>query len=105
VIVLNYEDGSIATLEYFATGSKDFPKEYVEIHFDEKTIVIDDFKSLKGYGLKVNEMKSKIPEKGHREELEILYDCITGKIRKWPIELWDMVQTTEVTFEIERGNI
>ncbi len=105
VIVLNYEDGSVATLEYFATGSREFPKEYIEIHFDEKTIVIDDFKSLKGYGLKVNEMKSKIPEKGHREELEILYECITGKIRNWPIELWDLFQTTEVTFEIERGNI
>jgi predicted dehydrogenase len=104
VIVLNYEDGSIATLEYFATGSKEFSKEYIEIHFDEKTIVIDNFKSLKGYGLKVNEIKSKIPEKGHREELEILYDCITGKINKWPIELWDMVQTTEVTFEIEKGD-
>jgi hypothetical protein len=50
-------------------------------------------------------MKSKIPEKGHHEELEILYECITRKIKKWPIELWDMVQTTEVTFEIERGNI
>lgn len=97
VIVLNYEDGSVATLEYFATGSKEFPKEYMEIHFDEKTIVIDDFKSLKGYGLKVNEINSKIPEKGHREELEILYDCITGKIRKWPIELWDIIQTTELT--------
>lgn len=105
VIVLNYEDGSVATLEYFATGSKEFPKEYMEIHFDEKTIVIDDFKSLKGYSLKVNEMKSKIPEKGHWEELEILYDCITEKMGKWPIELWDMVQTTEVTFEIDRGNI
>jgi hypothetical protein len=43
-------------------------------------------------------MKSKIPEKGHHEELEILYECITRKIKKWPIELWDMAQTTELTF-------
>jgi len=28
----------------------------MEIHFDEKTIVIDDYKRLKGYGLKINEM-------------------------------------------------
>ena len=59
VIVLNYEDGSIATLEYFASGSKEFSKEYFEIHFDEKTIVIDDFKSIKGYGVKINDIRSK----------------------------------------------
>jgi predicted dehydrogenase len=104
VIVLNYEDGSIATLEYFATGSKEFPKEYMEIHFDEKTIIIDDFKSIKGFGVKVKEIKEHISEKGHLKELEILYEVLQGKTDKWPIELWDLFQTTEVTFAIEKGN-
>ena len=104
VIVLNYEDGSIATLEYFATGAKGFPKEYMEIHFDEKTIIIDDFKSIKGFGLKVKEIKGPVSEKGHLQELEMLNEVLRGKIDKWPVELWDMFQTTEVTFEIEKGN-
>ena len=102
VIVLNYEDGSIATLEYFASGSREFSKEYFEIHFDEKTIVIDDFKSIKGYGVKVNDIRSKIPEKGHLQELEILYDAIAGTTDKWPIELWDFLQTTQVIFEMKK---
>jgi predicted dehydrogenase len=104
VIVLNYEDGSIATLEYFATGAKGFPKEYMEIHFDEKTIIIDDFKSIKGFGLKVKEIKGPVSEKGHLQELEMLNEVLRWKIDKWPVELWDMFQTTEVTFEIEKGN-
>ena len=104
VIVLNYEDGSIATLEYFATGAKGFPKEYMEIHFDEKTIIIDDFKSIKGFGVKVEEIKRHVSEKGHLKELEILNDVLQGKMSQWPIELWDMFQTTEVTFEIEKGD-
>jgi predicted dehydrogenase len=104
VIVLNYEDGSIATLEYFATGSKEFPKEYMEIHFDEKTIIIDDFKSIKGFGLKVKEIKEHFPEKGHLKELKILNEVLQGKTSKWPIELWDIFQTTEITFGIEKGN-
>lgn len=104
VIVLNYEDGSIATLEYFATGSKEFPKEYIEIHFDEKTIIIDDFKSIKGFGVKVKETKEHISEKGHLKELEILYEVLQGKSSNWPIELWDIFQTTEITFGIEKGN-
>jgi len=104
VIVLRYEDGSIATLEYFAIGSKEFPKEYMEIRFDEKTIIIDDFKSIKGFGLKVKEIKGHVSEKGHLKELEILNDVLQGKTSQWPIELWDMFQTTEVTFEIEKGD-
>jgi predicted dehydrogenase len=103
VIVLNYEDGSIATLEYFATGSKEFPKEYFEIHFDEKTIVIDDYKSIKGYGVKIDEMRGAIPEKGHLRELEVCYEVLQGKTEKWPIELWDLFQTTEITFAVEKG--
>jgi predicted dehydrogenase/threonine dehydrogenase-like Zn-dependent dehydrogenase len=104
VVVLNYEDGSIATLEYFAVGAKAFPKEYLEIHFDEKTIVIDDYKSLKGYGVKLKETQRGISDKGHLRELEVFYETLQGKNEKWPIELWDMFQTTEVTFEIVKGN-
>ena len=104
VVVLNYEDGSVATLEYLATGSKDFPKEYFEVHFDEKTIVIDDYKSIKGYGVKIDEMRGDIPEKGHLRELEVLYQVLQGETGKWPIELWDIFQTTEVTFALEKGN-
>lgn len=102
VIVLNYEDGSVATLEYFATGSKEFPKEYFEIHFEEKTIVIDDYKSIRGYGVKINEMRGDIPEKGHLRELEVFYEASQGKTEKWPIELWDLLQTTEVTFRVSK---
>lgn len=104
VIVLNYEDGSVATLEYFATGSKELAKEYIEIHFDEKTIVIDDYKSIKGYGAKVEEMKGEVSEKGHLRELEVAYEVLQGRRNRWPIDLWDIFQTTEVTFAIDKGN-
>ncbi len=104
VIVLKYEDGSLATLEYFATGSKEFPKEYFEMHFDEKTIVIDDYKSIKGYGVKIDEMRGDIAEKGHLREWKVLYQVLQGETGKWPIELWDIFQTTEVTLAIEKGN-
>jgi len=99
-IILKYEDGSIANIQYFAIGSKDLTKEYMEVHFDNKTIVMDDYKSLKGYGIKVNEIATNISEKGQFEELEALYETLSGKTSKWPIELWDMVQTTEITFNV-----
>ena len=36
--------------------------------------------------------------KGQFEELEALYDTLTGKVKHWPISLENMIQTTEVTF-------
>ena len=99
-IILKYDDGSVATIEYFACGNKKFPKEYMEVHFDEKSITMDDYKLLDGYGLKIKPLKSLISEKGQFEEFEFLYDSLSGKNREWPIPLWDLIQTTNISFVI-----
>lgn len=99
-IVLKYEDGSVCTIQYFAVGSKQISKEYMEVHFDEKTIIMDDYKSLKGYGLNIKEISIGRSEKGQKEELESLYNTLKSNNEDWPIALWDMVQTTEITFAI-----
>lgn len=99
-IILKYEDGSIATIEYFSVGNKKYSKEYMEVHFDEKTIVLDDYKALKGYGVRIKEITSRASEKGHFEELEVLYEILIKKTSKWPIELWDMIQTTGIALAL-----
>ncbi|MCP4551221.1 MAG: oxidoreductase, partial [Bacteroidetes bacterium] len=99
-IVLKYKDGSVCTIEYFAVGSKKFPKEYMEVHFDEKTITMDDYKQLKGYGVNLRELKSSTSQKGQKEELVALHKALTEKNSSWPIEFWDMVQTTEISFTV-----
>ncbi|NQX99162.1 MAG: Gfo/Idh/MocA family oxidoreductase, partial [Flavobacteriales bacterium] len=99
-IVLKYEDGSVCNIQYFAVGSKQMSKEYMEIHYDEKTIVMDDYKTLKGYGVKLKEISKGRSDKGQKEELEALYETLKGNKAEWPIELWDMIQTTEITFAI-----
>lgn len=101
-ITLGYHDGSIATIHYFAIGSRDLPKEGMEIHFDGKSIILDDYKSLKGFGLKLADISTATSQKGQLEELEILYGALQGKTNNWPIELWDMIQTTEATIEIAK---
>lgn len=101
-MVLKYEDGSVCNIHYFAVGSKQLSKEYMEVHFDEKTIIMDDYKSLKGYGIKIKEINSSRSEKGQKEELSCLYNTLSGKTNSWPIELWDMIQTTEASFLINK---
>ena len=99
-IVLKYKDGSVANIEYFANGSKELSKEFMEIHFDGKSIVLDDYKSLKGYGVGLKEISTNVSQKGQLEELEALFEALKGSKKNWPIELWDMVQTTEISFLI-----
>lgn len=99
-IVLEYEDGSVASLDYFAVGSRKLPKEWLEVHFDEKSIIVDDYKSIKGHGVKVADIHSQTPDKGQLEELEELYKCLNGDNKGWPIELDSTIETTEVTFEM-----
>lgn len=98
IALLKYKDGSVACIEYFSIGNTNFGKEYMEVHFDGKTIVMDDYKSLKGYGIKVNEIQTRTTQKGHLEELVALYDSIIGKNPNWPIPLEELIQTTEATF-------
>ena len=99
-MVLKYEDGSVCNIQYFANGSKKISKEYMEIHFDGKSIVMDDYKTLKGFDIRLKEINERISNKGQKEELVYLHDSIKGISKTWPIELWDMIQTTELTFEM-----
>ena len=99
-IILKYKDGSICNINYFSVGSKLFPKEYMEVHFDEKTIILNDYKLLEGFGEKIRTIKTKYSQKGHFEELIYLYNCVKNEENRWPIELWDLIQTTEISFMI-----
>ncbi|PCI73567.1 MAG: oxidoreductase [Gammaproteobacteria bacterium] len=97
-IALKYVDGSVCVVNYFSVGNKGFAKENLEVHFDGKTIVMDDYISLRGYGVKLKEIKTASSEKGQKEELIFLYDSLSGKNPHWPIEYSDLIQTTEATF-------
>jgi predicted dehydrogenase/threonine dehydrogenase-like Zn-dependent dehydrogenase len=96
-IVLKYSDGSVCNIQYFAVGNKSLPKEYMEVHFDNKTIILDDYKKLTGYGIQVKRFNEKRSDKGHMHELEQLYYALTNQRNSWPIELWDLIQTSEVS--------
>ena len=99
-IILEYEDGSVATLEYFSVGSREYPKEFMEVHFDEKTIVMDDYKSIHGYGVQTEDIKNRQSNKGQLEELYELRQCLESGNSSWPITIEDMVETTRITFKI-----
>lgn len=94
-ITIEFEDGSVAEIEYFACGSKELPKEYMEVHWENKSIIMDDYKLLTGYGVKVKNLKSSLPKKGHEEEWLALYDALQQG--KNPIDVNSLFRTTELS--------
>jgi predicted dehydrogenase/threonine dehydrogenase-like Zn-dependent dehydrogenase len=101
-IFLEYEDGSLATLEYFSVGSKQLSKEFLEVHFDEKSIIVDDYKYIRGYGLKVADIRAREPDKGQLDELKILARYLSGGGDQWPISWESMLETTKITFQLNK---
>ena len=93
VITVKYEDGSVCTLTYTGQGSKEYGKEFCEIFVDGKVLVVDDYKELRGYGIKTSGLKTAGSEKGQLEELEAFYDAIKNG-DGYPIPLWQLEQTT-----------
>lgn len=63
---LRFEDGSIATIHYFANGNKSFPKERVEVFQAGKTYVMDNFRKLTGFGAKGINKGSLSQDKGQQ---------------------------------------
>ncbi|MFD1747265.1 bi-domain-containing oxidoreductase [Rhizobium helianthi] len=50
VLTLGFADGSFGTINYFANGAKDFPKERIEAFCAGRVLHLDNFRSLQGYG-------------------------------------------------------
>jgi len=97
VVTLKYNEGSICTLIYTALGDQSYPKEFLEIYFDNKIITMNDYKNLKGFGIKMANINSKLSDKGHYEELIAFSQAIKDGT-KYPIPLWHMEQSTEISF-------
>lgn len=101
VATMTFEDGSMATLMYTALGSRDYPKEQLEVFVDGKVLVLDDYRRLTVVGAKAKGVVSKVVDKGQKEELEAFALAIQ-KGGEWPNPLWQQVQAMEIGYEVEK---
>ncbi len=77
-VSLKFEEGSVATLTYSTLGNRAYPKETLEIFTDNKVAIIDNFKSLTGYGFKnFTKMKLWSQDKGHENCLSQFINSIS----------------------------
>jgi predicted dehydrogenase len=100
-VTLKYENGSVCSLIYISQGAEEMGKEYIEIHADQKTVIIDNFRSLSPFGTKHRKIVLPEIQKGHLEELKEFAGFIKGEHDLPPISLKSMLETTKVTFRIQ----
>lgn len=100
IATLAFADGTIATLTYAAMGSKDYPKEHLEVFVDGMTLVMTDYRSLEVLGSKKSGLTTRYSEKGQKEELQSFADTIKNG-GEWPIPLWQQIQATDIAIRVD----
>ncbi len=101
-ILLRYENGSTGVINYFSNGHKAYSKERVEVYSQERTLILDNFRTLEGYGFK-GFSKLKIgQDKGHKNQFqELLKRLQTGGAPLIPLD--EIINTTQATFAAIRS--
>ena len=96
-ILLHYENGTNAVINYFANGSKSYPKERIEVFSQNRVFVLDNWRKLTGYGVKgFNTMRGRM-DKGQTNEFSRLNDRIL-KGGESLISFESIINTTKASF-------
>ena len=99
VINLTFANGSIASISYFSNGSKQLPKEQLEVFCNGVTCVLDDFRELRIYGDSIKKSKLKKQDKGHAAGVRAFVHALqTGSPS--PIAFEEIVLSTRATFGV-----
>jgi polar amino acid transport system substrate-binding protein len=99
-IMIQFENGSTGVIAYYANGSKELPKEYIEVFCMGSTAIISDFKELKIYGRgKATSKKLFNQNKGQQEMVEAFMNGILEKGIA-PIPVHEIYAVTSASFKV-----
>jgi predicted dehydrogenase len=97
IITLRMENGSQAVINYVSNGNKAYSKERAEVYSQGRTLILDNFRRLDGYGFKGFERMKATMDKGHKQQFEQLF----ARLRSGgePLIAFDsLVNTTKASF-------
>ena len=102
-ISLQFADGSIGTIHYFANGPKSFPKERLEVFAQGRALKLDIYRKLSGFGWpgfrKMNLLRQ---DKGQKACARVFIDAVAGRATV-PIPVDEIFEVSRVSIEIARG--
>jgi predicted dehydrogenase len=96
-ILLKYENGSTGVINYFSNGSKAYSKERVEVYSQERTLIMDNFRTTVGYGFKgFSKLRSTL-DKGHKNQFhQLIAQTKNGGNALIPFN--EIINTTKASF-------
>lgn len=101
---LSFSDGSVATLTYAANGNTTLTKERMEIFYEGKSITMEDYKVLQGFGFDAtfNRM-SHVQNKGYAECVDFFVSgLMTGELMAHVGERQRALYASEITLYIDQ---
>lgn len=102
IIGLKFADGSIASIQYLANGSKTFPKERLDVFCGGKILSLDNFRRLHGYGWpKFKSLNLFHQDKGQRACVKAFIDSVEHGLPA-PIPFEEIKEVSRVTIELAR---
>ena len=97
-ITVTTENGSRGTVHYFSNGSKDFPKERIEVFTGGKIVQIDNFKTINFYGWNGAKNQSLwAQDKGQKNCCESFVEAISSG-KPSPISIDEIFEVTSDSF-------
>jgi predicted dehydrogenase/threonine dehydrogenase-like Zn-dependent dehydrogenase len=102
-VILSFADGSLGTINYFANGPKNYPKETLEVFSDGRVLRMNNFRATRGYGFKgFKSFRTRHQDKGHRAELAAFVVRI-GEGGEPLIPLEELINATRASFAAVRS--
>ncbi len=100
-IQIKFADGSIGIINYFANGHKSLQKERIELFVDNKILLLNNYKSLKGYGWKnFNSFSTWKQDKGQEKLIKCFLESIS-KNKKPIIPYNQLIEVCSVAIQID----
>ena len=102
-VIISMDDGSCCNLIYSALGNSNMEKERMEIFYDQKSIVMQDYLKLKGYGLSESfNKKVSTADKGHKNLITQFIKAAKVKNGESPISFERIFMATQISLTVDK---
>lgn len=97
-ININFANGSIGVLAYYANGTKSMPKENIEVFCSGSSAILNNFKELIMFGRSTKRKKLFNQDKGQKQMVEGFLESV--KTGKPLVPFEEIVSVTQATFKV-----
>ena len=104
-IQMHFDEGSIGTLLYVATGHRRFPKERVEVFVAGRILTLQNFRSLDGVGWPTFRQKRlRAQDKGHAQAMQRFVEVVKSGGDN-PVPVHELFESSARSIEAAHGAI